>query len=192
MILFVNPRATRPSNRRFPLSLMAVGAALPSGTEWEIVDGNLPTPDPLDAIVQHVESRRDGDAVQAVAFTVMPGPQLVNALPLVRALKGRYPRLPVVWGGNFPSLYPGPVLDSPYVDWVVRGQGEQTFAELLGVLNGARDPESVAGLCFRRDDGSHFIGGLQGAGKPRHGFRSIFNHKNAARRHVPDQPPISG
>jgi hypothetical protein len=29
MILFVNPRATRPANRRFPLSLMAVGAALP-------------------------------------------------------------------------------------------------------------------------------------------------------------------
>ncbi len=158
MIVLVNPRATRPSNRRFPLSLMAVGAALPSGVDWEIVDGNLPEPDPLNAIVQHVESRRDGDAVQAVAFTVMPGPQLVNALPLVRALKTRYPRLPVVWGGNFPSLYPGPVLDSPYVDWVVRGQGEQTFADLIGVLNGTRDPDSVAGLCYRRDDGSHFIG----------------------------------
>ena len=28
MILLVNPRATRPENRRFPLSVMAVGAAL--------------------------------------------------------------------------------------------------------------------------------------------------------------------
>ena len=37
MILFVNPRATRPSNRRFPLSVMAVGAALPPDTSWEIV-----------------------------------------------------------------------------------------------------------------------------------------------------------
>jgi hypothetical protein len=42
MILFVNPRATRPKNRRFPLSIMAVGAALPEGVNWEIVDGNLP------------------------------------------------------------------------------------------------------------------------------------------------------
>ena len=32
MILLVNPRATRPGNRRFPLSVMAVGAALPPGT----------------------------------------------------------------------------------------------------------------------------------------------------------------
>ena len=42
MILLINPRSTRPKNRRFPLSVMAVGAMLPEGTSWEIVDGNLP------------------------------------------------------------------------------------------------------------------------------------------------------
>ena len=45
VILFVNPRATRPSNRRFPLSIMAVGAALSDDESWEIVDGNLPNAD---------------------------------------------------------------------------------------------------------------------------------------------------
>jgi anaerobic magnesium-protoporphyrin IX monomethyl ester cyclase len=45
VILFINPRATRPGNRRFPLSLMAVGAALPADVGWEIVDGNLPDMD---------------------------------------------------------------------------------------------------------------------------------------------------
>ena len=45
MIVFVNPRATRPKNRRFPLSIMAIGAALPAGVHWEIVDGNLPDAD---------------------------------------------------------------------------------------------------------------------------------------------------
>ena len=55
MILFVNPRATRPANRRFPLSLMAVGAALPPEWGWEIVDGNLPAMDPLEEIARHVE-----------------------------------------------------------------------------------------------------------------------------------------
>ena len=52
-------------------------------------------------------------------------------------------------GGNFPSLYPKPVLKAPYVDWLVRGQGEQTFVELLDVLDGHRDPKGVAGLAFR-------------------------------------------
>ena len=154
MILFVNPRATRPSNRRFPLSIMAVGAALPEGTEWDIIDGNLPNIDVLAELSARIESK----TVQAVAVTVMPGPQLVSAVPLTRALKARHPDIPVVWGGNFGSLYTAPVLNSSYVDWVVRGQGEHTMVELLDVLNGTRDPKTVAGLAFREADGSHWIG----------------------------------
>jgi hypothetical protein len=55
MIVFVNPRATRPTNRRFPLSVMSVGAALPDHVSWEIVDGNKPRCDPLAEITAHVE-----------------------------------------------------------------------------------------------------------------------------------------
>ncbi|HWK90090.1 MAG TPA: cobalamin-dependent protein, partial [Longimicrobium sp.] len=158
MIVFVNPRATRPKNRRFPLSLMSVGAALPPGVEWEIVDGNLPDLDPLAEISRHVEARRHGPhPVQVIAFTVMPGPQLVSAVPLSRAVRARYPDIPIVWGGNFGSLYPGPVLRSDYVDWVVRGQGEQTFVELLEVLEGRRDPRTVAGLGFLNADGTPWL-----------------------------------
>jgi len=159
MILFVNPRATRAKNRRFPLSVMAIGAALPAGESWHIVDGNLPDADPLTELVERVERARDtSDPVTVIAFTVMPGPQLVSAVPLARALKARCPDVQIVWGGNFASLYPAPVLDAPYVDWVVRGQGEETFVELLDVLRGTRDPREVAGLAFRERDGSHHIG----------------------------------
>lgn len=159
MILFVNPRATRPGNRRFPLSVMAVGAALPADLGWEIVDGNLPGIDVLGAIRTHVEGRAGGpDPVRLIALTVMPGPQLVSAVPLSQALKALYPQLPIVWGGNFGSLYPAPVLNASCVDWLVRGQGEQTFLDLLAVLEGTLDPEGVPGLSFRRPDGSHAIG----------------------------------
>ncbi|MEP6731726.1 MAG: radical SAM protein [bacterium] len=159
MIILVNPRATRPKNRRFPLSVMAIGAALPADVNWEIVDGNLPGADVLAEISALIEaSTRRGDPVRAVAFSVMPGPQLVSAVPLARDLKARYPAIPIVWGGNFSSLYPAPVLNAPYIDWAIRGQGEDTFVELLDVLNGSRDPETVAGLCFRRSDGTLHLG----------------------------------
>ena len=159
MILLVNPRATRPSNRRFPLSVMAIGAALPPETSWEIVDGNLPDIDPVEAIAAHVEARAGtADPMRLVAMTVMPGPQLVSAVPLAKAVKQRFPDLPIVWGGNFGSLYPEPVLNAPYVDWLVRGQGEATFLELLEALDGRRDPKTIAGLAFRQADGSHWIG----------------------------------
>ena len=158
MILLVNPRATRPSNRRFPLSVMAIGAALPADRTWQIVDGNLPAMDPLAAISAWVERQAaTTDPVEALALTVMPGPQLVSAVPLSRALRERFPEIPIVWGGNFGSLYPGPVLNAPYVDWLVRGQGEQTFLDLLDVLAGKSDPGAVPGLCFRGKDGNHVI-----------------------------------
>lgn len=159
MIVLVNPRATRPDNRRFPLSVMAVGAALPEGESWTIVDGNMPGVDVVSRISDTVTALSGtADPVRAIAFTVMPGPQLASAVAITKEVKKRHPEVPVVWGGNFPSLYPAPVLNASYVDWLVRGQGEQTFRELLDVLRRSRDPEGVAGLAFRRADGSHNLG----------------------------------
>ncbi len=150
MILLVNPRATRPKNRRFPLSLMALGAVLPERVSWRILDGNLQDSDLLAESLEEIERRRaTADPVTLVAMTVMPGPQLVSAVPLARSLKERFSSIPVLWGGYFPTLYPNPCLNAPYVDWIVRGQGERTFLELLDVLGGKRSSESVAGLGWK-------------------------------------------
>ena len=79
MILLLNPRATRPKNRRFPLSLLALGAALPGDVSWEILDGNLPDADLREETAKRVLARAEtGDPVTLVAMTVMPGPQLVS------------------------------------------------------------------------------------------------------------------
>lgn len=137
---------------------MAIGAALPPERSWAIVDGNLPGMDPLEEIARLVtRQRRCGDPVEAIALTVMPGPQLVSAVPLSRALKQRFPAIPIIWGGNFGSLYPAPVINAPYVDWLVRGQGEHSFVELLDVIAGTRDPHSVAGLGFRDSSGGQVL-----------------------------------
>ena len=158
MIILVNPRATRPDNRRFPLSVMAIGASISDDESWTIVDGNRPDIDVLSTISDCISGASRSDPVRAIAFTVMPGPQLASAVALTREAKRRHPGIPIVWGGNFGSLYPAPVLNAPYVDWLVRGQGEFTFRELLDVLRGNRDPNGVAGLAFRNADGTHHIG----------------------------------
>jgi len=150
VILLLNPRATRPKNRRFPLSVLALAAALPEGVTWEILDGNLEGADPAAAAAAVIEARSGtDDAVRMIGMTVMPGPQLLSAVPIARALKERFPTVPIVWGGYFPSLYPAPVLRAPYVDYLVRGQGERTLVELLGVLEGRVDPASVSGLGWK-------------------------------------------
>jgi len=50
-------------------------------------------------------------------------------------------------GGYHPSALPEEVLASPYVELVVRGEGEEAFAEL--VRSGS--PEGVGGVSYRRD-----------------------------------------
>ena len=154
MILFINPKSTRPLWRRFPLSLMALGASLPPETSWEIWDGNTPAADFDKRLLDRVAAAEGSrDPVHLLAINVMPGPQLVSAVALSKLLKARCPWIPIVWGGYFPSLYPQVALDAPYVDWVIRGQGERTLAELLEVLDGRRDPSGVAGLAYRSKRG---------------------------------------
>jgi radical SAM superfamily enzyme YgiQ (UPF0313 family) len=61
--------------------------------------------------------------------------------------------VPIVWGGYFPSLYPNVALNCDYVDFVIRGQGEDTFAELLQALptGAGRALGVIRGLTWRRD-----------------------------------------
>ena len=50
MILFYNPKATRPRNRRFPLSILSIAAVVEGKEEYAIVDGNL-DPHPTESLI---------------------------------------------------------------------------------------------------------------------------------------------
>ena len=73
----------------------------------------------------------------------MPGPQVAPAIALASAVRVAQPHIPIVWGGYFPTLYPDAALNAPYVDYVVRGQGEDTLLELLARLPDAGAPRAV-------------------------------------------------
>ena len=64
-------------------------------------------------------------------------------------------RVPIVWGGYFPSVYTDAALNAAYVDFVVRGQGEETLIELLEALRGQRAFDSIRGLSFKDKEGHH-------------------------------------
>ena len=68
----------------------------------------------------------------------------------LRAIRRAFPSLPVVWGGYFPTIYPDAAIHAPYVDYLVRGQGEQTIVELLSRLGDAGPPSSSIRLANPR------------------------------------------
>jgi radical SAM superfamily enzyme YgiQ (UPF0313 family) len=124
----------RPHSIRLPLSVLALGAALEGLYEYRIIDGNLDE----DAAASLFSAIRDDVAL--VAFTVMPGPQVAPAINLASAVRAASPEIPIVWGGYFPTLYPNAAINAPYVDYVVRGQGEQTLLKLLACLPDSGGP----------------------------------------------------
>jgi radical SAM superfamily enzyme YgiQ (UPF0313 family) len=150
MILFFNPRATRPKNRRYPLSILAIAAMVEGKEEYAIIDGNVED-DPRVSIERLMRET----PARLFAVTVMPGPQTVAAVPICRWFKEKWPNTPIVWGGYFPSLYADTCLNAKYVDLVVRGQGEETFVELLEALDGSRNFATIRGLSYRDAFGLH-------------------------------------
>ena len=150
MIVLLHPRCVKPKNRRFPLSILSIAAMLEGKEEYVIIDGNLDSrpAETLDRIAAE-------HTVEMVAVSVMPGPQMVSAIPLCRDLRRKHPRVPVVWGGYFPSLYATATLNAPYVDFAVRGPGEDTILELLSALRGARKFADIRGLSWKNEFGFH-------------------------------------
>src|SRR5262245_32701361 len=123
MIIFYNPQSSASRKPILPMSLLAVGAVLEGKYDYCILDGNLEN-DPLAALDARV---RQSGHHPILAMTVMPGPQLKQAVPLCRELKQRHPQLTIVWGGYFPTQHWDVCLRSDFVDYVVRGHGEYVF-----------------------------------------------------------------
>lgn len=144
-VVLANPAITSSRRARFPLSLLNLSAALEPAFDSLIIDGNVRA----DAVAAAVAGAGAPNCA-ALAVSVMGGPQVRTAIELSRAVRARHPHLPIVWGGYFPSLYPAVALNTDYVDYVVRGQGEETLPQLLAALAGGEGLDRVAGVSHRR------------------------------------------
>ena len=146
-VLLINPTITGKRHARFPLAVLSLRTALEGRHRATILDGNIDR----DFVTSAV--RAVGEGVDAVGVTVMGGPQLISAIAVSRAIRARAPQVPIIWGGAFPTVCPEATLNSSYVDYAVRGQGEDTLTELLDA-HAAREAaalSAIRGLSWRRE-----------------------------------------
>src|SRR5436309_8510418 len=148
LILLYNPKAALPGYQRLPHSLLQLGTLLEDRYPYAIVDGNLEQEcDRAAEIIEWV--RRDG--VRYLGVTIMPGPQLQQAVPDIKRIKAACPDLTIAVGGYFPTNHVNTCSNDPMIDYVVLSAGEDTLLELLDTLEAGGDPAMVAGLAFERD-----------------------------------------
>jgi anaerobic magnesium-protoporphyrin IX monomethyl ester cyclase len=137
-VLLVNPRVCDPSSVRLPLAVMNLAAMLEGHYPWRILDGNLES-DQVGAALRAVGQQ----PLLAVGMSTMPGPQMVSAIEIASAIRRAHPSIPIVWGGYFPTIYPDAAINAPYVDYLVRGQGEGTLIDLLQILPSVGPPSAT-------------------------------------------------
>jgi len=156
MIVLFNPLSTTPGKQPLPLSVMSLASVLEGREQWTLVDGNV-TPDPAAAITRLFSELPAGrNDRRWLAVTVMPGPQLAQAVPVCRQIRAALPDVRIVWGGYFPTQHTGTVLRSPFVDFVIRSQGEQPFLQLIDAVASGGPLEAISSLSWKDSSGRVF------------------------------------
>jgi radical SAM superfamily enzyme YgiQ (UPF0313 family) len=146
--LLINPTITSRSSARFPLSLLHLSATLDKHGSSEIVDGNVDR----DLIRATLDKMEQG-GFDAVGVSVMGGPQIAPAIEVSKTIRERFPATPIIWGGYFPTLYTDTALAAPYVDYAIRGQGDESLPELVSALGNPQPAlANIGGLSWKDGD----------------------------------------
>ncbi|CAG5076349.1 B12-binding domain-containing radical SAM protein [Parvicella tangerina] len=145
-VIIFNPRSA-DAKHRIPNSILQVGASVEGKYDYVFVDGNLEQ-DPEQKIMDLLSSGDFG----YFGTTVMPGPQLSQAIPVTKKAKEQYPDLVTIWGGYFASNQYESCLKSGFVDYIINGPGDNAFPELLKTLEANNsDVTNIKNLIYLRD-----------------------------------------
>ncbi len=129
-----------------PLGVFYLAAYLrQQGHPVQVIDGeaNRLTAEDIAARAKQFQPQLLGISSSTVAFH--------RSLEVARALKDRWPELPIVLGGPHPSSNVHHAMSFPAFDFAVVGEGELTLAALVRSLAAGGDLSAVEGLAFRRD-----------------------------------------
>lgn len=141
VVLFYPPYDGPPLGA--PLSLLCLASPLvQAGFDVKIID-NLIAPDYEQSILRETE-----DAL-CLGISMLTGPHIGAAVRVAGQIKHHRPEMPIVFGGWHPSLAVEQTLREPFVDGIVRGQGELTLLELVHRIAEGRDWHGVRGLSFK-------------------------------------------
>lgn len=115
----------------------------------QVVEGTVN--EPMSAVLERLTE----NAPQVIGFCTYIW-NVTEVLELSAALKRHNSDIRIVLGGPEVSYRAKDVLENyPFIDFVLSGEGEKPFAQLLDALAQQSDLSVVGGLCYRTDDTFH-------------------------------------
>jgi len=140
------------------LGLLYVAAALRRdlGIETRIIDSNAD-----DLSLNDLENIISEEKPDIVGFSVLTF-SLLNCMEVCKIIKKQSPLTKICFGGWHPTLYPKETLELGCADYIVVGEGEQTFSKLVGYCkekNGNLDQQlnGIKGLGYKTKQGTIMI-----------------------------------
>lgn len=132
-----------------PLELIHIASpAEAAGFEVQVIDA-MTEPNYLEQVLQAC------DGALAFGSSCILGFQVFDGATVAQAVRAKYPKLPIFWGGWFPSAVPELYLTGGFCDAVCLGQGEITFVEMLKAATAGdrmdQELDKVDGLALWRD-----------------------------------------
>jgi radical SAM superfamily enzyme YgiQ (UPF0313 family) len=150
IVLFLPHRADPTRGEAFsadllPLELLQIATG-PVADGYEVVMiAAMIEPDSMGKVLEAC------DGALCFASSCILGYQVYDGYLAATAVRQRYPDLPIIWGGWFPSVIPEMYLEGGIADAVGIGQGEVTFREVVQALDAGEDLATVPGLAVLRD-----------------------------------------
>ena len=126
-----------------PLCLLCLAASLRSGNFEVVVVDAAVDPDYKKHVLKETSS------ALCVGISVLTGPMIRGAVEVATAVKAVDPSVPVIFGGWHPSLLPDQTLEEPFVDAVVRGQGDLSLLEIAQALAEGKSLEGIRGVSWK-------------------------------------------
>lgn len=129
-----------------PLGILAVATPLlRAGYEVCLIDSTI-TPNFKERILEEVK-----DAL-CLGVSLVTGPMIRETVEIAKAIKEWNPEFPIILGGWHPSLLPFQTLAAPYVDYVVRGQGEEAMLDLVQHIEDRASVKGILGVGYKDGD----------------------------------------
>jgi anaerobic magnesium-protoporphyrin IX monomethyl ester cyclase len=145
VILFFPKVQPKKHHHEMPLSILALVPELKKrGYSIVLIDERM-NRQALSTLEQNLRG------AICVGISSMTGYQIQGGIAAAKLVEERSD-VPIVWGGWHVSLLPKESIKSPYIDMVVRGQGEVTFAELVQAIEGEKDLKEIPGISFKDRD----------------------------------------
>ena len=131
-----------------PLGLMYVAAYAERNTEHkiEILDTQVERMDY--AMIEREIGRRKPDIVgiQVMTFT------LIDVILTAKIIKRVNEEIKIVLGGPHVNIYPDETISIPEIDYLVLGEGEVPFTELIQNLENTQKLKKIKGLIFKEGE----------------------------------------